>query len=308
MNSISVSGVCERDIDLLLLEELTASPPFVVWFLHRLGIKDAVNLLAVERSVHSSNGESDLVLTVQDQQGVARTIFIENKIYAPFQPGQPERYRDRGVSHVSSGACGVATTVILAPAVYFTDEAQTCGFDFRLTHEDLLGWFASSTDLGLRGAYKRALIEGAIGRGGTGWQSIPNEATTAFWQNYWRLATSLAPELKMPRPSEKPEDSTFIRFKPADLAADVDLLHKVRVGKVDIEFAHMGDRVLELEKIYSSRLQPGMRVERASKSAVVRIKVPEIDVSAPFSESESAVREGLRAATGLLTMYRSSVV
>jgi hypothetical protein len=34
----TVSGVCERDIDLLLLEEFVASPDFVEWFAQAAGL------------------------------------------------------------------------------------------------------------------------------------------------------------------------------------------------------------------------------------------------------------------------------
>jgi len=34
----TVSGVCERDIDLLLLEEFVASPDFVEWFARAAGL------------------------------------------------------------------------------------------------------------------------------------------------------------------------------------------------------------------------------------------------------------------------------
>ncbi|MGH9892471.1 MAG: hypothetical protein ACREA0_10895, partial [bacterium] len=154
--------------------------------------------------------------------------------------------------------------------------------------------------------YKQALLRGAINRGAAGWQLVPDESATAFWQRYWELAKRLAPDLRMPRPADKPARSGFIRFRPAGLPAGVELLHKVRYGNVDLQFARMGDRVSELENRYAGRLDSDMRVDQAAKSAVVRITVPLVDIGAPFRESEEAVRTGLQAAMKLLGWYRAN--
>ena len=82
------------------------------------------------------------------------------------------------------------------------------------------------------------------------------------------------------------------------------LIHKVRHGNVDIQF---DGRVHQLEEIVSrceSLLEPGMAIQKAGKSAVVRIEVPTIDMAAPFLESEPAVRESVWAAKLLLLWYK----
>jgi hypothetical protein len=57
-----IAGVCERDIDLLLLEEFIASVHFIQWFTEQINRVDAEIecLLSAQRSVTQSNGESDL--------------------------------------------------------------------------------------------------------------------------------------------------------------------------------------------------------------------------------------------------------
>lgn len=55
--------VQERDIDLLLLEELHVSPNFVTWFASRVGLQDAIFSNAWY-SFSSSDGETDLRLRV----------------------------------------------------------------------------------------------------------------------------------------------------------------------------------------------------------------------------------------------------
>jgi hypothetical protein len=66
----------------------------------------------------------------------------------------------------------------------------------------------------------------------------------------------------------------------------------------------MGNKIAELEQRYGNRLAGGMEIERASKSAVIRLRVPEIDIMADFSKSKDAVRKALRAALKLLDWYK----
>lgn len=304
MTTIEVSGVCERDVDLLMLEEFVATRPFFEWFAEKIGVSLSSELLRVARSVTTSIGESDLELTVQDNQQTVR-VLIENKVDAIFQPRQAERYCERAAGYLRDGACSSTLTVLVAPGDYFPDEEDTCGFDRRVTYEDMLAWFEDPSRDDPRIRYKRAILESAIARGGTGWQLVPNEEVTDFWKRYWQIANADAPELRMPRPDIKPTKSGFIRFKPAGLRQGVKLLHKVRYGNVDLQFAGMGERVGELEQRYRGRLEPGMFVEGAGKSAVVRVLVPRIDMSAPFGDTEAAVRKGLESALRLLELYRA---
>ena len=102
MATIEVSGVCERDVDLLLLEELVASRPFFEWFLGRVGISPSAELIAVARSVTTSNGESDLELTIKLDDRI-RKILVENKIDSIFQPRQADRYCERAAGYLRDG-------------------------------------------------------------------------------------------------------------------------------------------------------------------------------------------------------------
>ncbi|HWO89883.1 MAG TPA: PD-(D/E)XK nuclease family protein [Gemmatimonadales bacterium] len=302
MTEIDIPGVCERDLDLLLLEEFVASRPFFEWFMNQIGIPASAQLRRAARSTSTSSGESDLDLTLDCGTHLVR-VLIENKIDATLQPRQAQRYTERARQYIRSGECDACVTVIIAPNEYFPDDSDTLGFDRRISYEALLRWFDSASQLGPRGRYKQVLLQHALDRGRRGWQLVPDEVTTAFWRRYWELANSLAPQLQMPAPSEKPATSAFIRFKPAALPPTVELLHKVPHGNVDLQFSGMADRLAELHRQFGGQLRHGMRIERAFKSAVVRISVPRVDVRAPFLESEPALREALAAAADLLDWY-----
>ncbi len=303
MISIDVSSVLERDIDLLLVELLADSPQFFDWFLSRLGLDADAELLAVEHSVTTQSGESDLEVTFRRGKRAVK-LLIENKLGAAFQPRQSERYRERGEQYVRRGDCDAFHTVLVAPASYFGEDETTCGFDHCITLDEVLNWVEQANSFGELGEYKITLIRSALERGSSGWQLVPDEAVTRFWQEYWKLASSDAPELRMPRPGPKPAISNFIYFRPRGLPPDAKLIHKVLYGHVDIQFAGRAEDIDALEREYSGILEEGMHIQRAGKSAVIRMCVPEMDMTAPFAESLPHVRQSLAAATQLLNWHR----
>jgi hypothetical protein len=295
MVEIAVSGVVERDIDFLLVEEFAASRQFVEWFLQRIGIVEQSEVVAIAHSATTSTGETDIELTISTTRGIVM-VLLENKIAANLQPRQAERYRERAVRYVKEGQCSRCATVLVAPQVYFAGEPQTLGFDHVLPYEDILDWFDHAEELGERRQPKIALLRRAIDRGSAGWKLVPDETATEFWRRYWELTRTLAPELRMPRPEVKPANSAFIYFRPAGLPRGVTLVHKLTYGYVDLQLAGKAATIDDVKAKYDPLLEPGMSVEAAGKSAVIRLTVPPIDMRAPFLDSEGAVREGIWAA------------
>lgn len=301
---ISVPDVCERDIDLLLLEEFVASADFRSWFLEQVGIENADALLDARRSVKTGRGESDIELVWKGKSGAIK-VLIENKVDAPFTPNQPQRYAERADAYKSSGEYREVVTVIIAPEVYFGDDAEDYGFDASITYESVLAWFSDKQRTNSRTDYKLAILRGAIERGGSGWQLIPHPDVSKFWRSYWELAERIAPRLAMPVPKKDiPEGSSFIVFRPAALPSDVKLIHKVNYGHVDLQFSDMGQRLAEMERSYGATLLPGARIEKAAKSAVIRARVDRIDMTqGEFADKETVVRNALEAASALLDWY-----
>jgi hypothetical protein len=301
--SVHLRGVSERDIDLLLVEELAASAEFRSWFAACVGVAPDDLLEKVARSVISSTGESDLELVFRGPDGTTK-VLVENKIYAVLQPRQSERYAERGAAYVEARSCDRILTVLVAPDAY---SQGLEGFDARLSYEAIREWFDNRSAADARAKYKLHLLEVAIERGASGWSLVPSMSATDFWMRYWRLASEVAPQLQMPVPSIKPATSGFIRFRPIALGAGVELLHKVPYGNVDLQFAGMATRAAQFAAEYSDMLGAGMQIAPANKSLVVRISVSPAAVEAPFESSETAVRAALRAATSLLEWYERHV-
>ncbi len=298
MPRLEVSGVIERDIDFLLLEEFVADQGFLPWFLKKLGFSPDWQLQTATHSATTATGETDIELRLASSREKV-ILLLENKIDAGFQPRQAERYRERADGYVAQGRCSRSATVLLAPRAYFSGEGERFGFDHMISYEDILDWFMQAEHLGSRRQAKIVLLDRAIDRGSSGWVMIPDAAVTGFWHKYWELARNLAPELRMKRPDAKPATSTFIYFHPAGLPKGIHLVHKFSFGIVDLQFAGMAAELKSLREKYGPLLEPAMRFDVAGKSAAVRLTVPPIDVRAPFTESEDAVKEGLEAAQRL---------
>lgn len=299
---ISVAGVCERDVDLLLLEEFIASDSFRNWFLCAAGIQaQSFRLVQAARSVTFSNGESDLELTFESDDGNRTRFLIENKIAAGLQPRQAERYQERGESYCRRGLCHQFRTVLIAPARYFGEDRNRKGFDTVLTYEAIRDQIRLA-DNG-RVLYRDYMLTKAIEKAELGWQPIEDGPVTRFWERYWELTCEIAPELGLKKPGSKPSHSSFIYFLPPSLPSHVDLYHKVVYGHVDLQFGGMGLRTAEIQHELGAHLSPEMRIEQASKSAVIRVKVPHIDMTEDLADLEERMTRGIRVAQLLLQWY-----
>lgn len=299
------ASVCERDIDLLLLEEFVASLAFLQWFSGRVAVAPTKveKLLEVQRSVIRSNGESDIEVLLQNSNCDTACLLIENKINALFQPQQAERYRSGGQDYQNKGKCGCFQTILVAPERYFSSDTALEGFDARVTYEEIKDWFTHQSWMGARQRYKVALLTAAIEKGVVGYQPIGDDSVTSFWYQYWQLSQAKTPALRMKEPVLKPAGAGFVLFKPSSLPSGVDLIHKLPHGNVDLQFSGMGHQLDQLQEQFGRLIDADMRFEKASKSACIRLQVPPVDTTREFDPQREASILGLDAATRLLRWY-----
>lgn len=298
---LTISSANERDLDLLFLEEAVASPSFLSWLLAAIGLSDG-SLEAAERSVPTETGESDIELTVRSHSCLTK-VLIENKVDAPLQPRQSERYAERAQGYVNRGLCAGATTVLAAPAAYFADPEDSLGFEHAITYERVLEWFEGNSEMGERRRYKVALLRAAILRGERGWKCVPDKTVTEFCRAYWEFARDHFPELGMREPPrERPASSGFVLFKPLALPPGVELRHDFKSGRMNLLLAGRGQHLAELRAQYQKELG-NMQLDRAGKSAAVRASVPTIDMSAGFLASEAKVNAALEEARTLISWH-----
>lgn len=298
---VQLRNVKERDIDLLVVEELASSRDFRDWFARRTSVPTPGMLSRVSHSVfEGGHGESDLEVLFE-HKGRRVLLLVENKIDAAFQPLQPERYRARARDYLSRGVAHEVRTVLLAPEAY----GGGAEFDLIVRHEEIRAWFAELAGADPRAAYKLRILDAAISRGEKGWTLVPDQWATDFWSMYWKIAHSLAPDLRMPEPAKKPATSGFVRFKPVGLPKGVELIHKFPYGFVDLQFSGAGRRVSEFVRRYEADLRPGMTIHLAAKSVAVRMHLEEIAFGATMETADRIVKEALKLAQELVAWHRT---
>jgi hypothetical protein len=144
-------GWREARLDLLVAEELAVNPDFADRFvrdaLSRAGRPPPDELpqhVGVEFNVwhqvdDGSSGENDLDATLRWPDGSERRVLIEDKVWAPLQARQAERYRSRAET-------AGAAAVLVAPRRWM-DTNRTAAELFHDSHsiEDLASWLRAFT-------------------------------------------------------------------------------------------------------------------------------------------------------------------
>jgi hypothetical protein len=305
-----LEGVYERDIDLLLLEELTISPEFGAWL---VGIVFGNSVLPIDdatawHSISSSLGESDLVFQFQSAERERRAILMENKVDAPAQPNQGARYQERSKIGQEDYGWVEPKTCIVAPQRYLESHADdTSNYHAKLAYEDIRSWFTDRLNSGkARYKYKADVLTVAIeqSRRGKYSQTQYDEQSTKFWHDYWHLASDEFPELGMKDPGQRGPTSTWVYFPNTHTGKGRSLIHRFENQIVELILDIPADQVGALKVRYDTMLGKGAVIEPVGKSAAIRIEVPLINIREKFEGQKDAVRNGLRAAYRLQAISR----
>lgn len=306
-NTAILEAITERDMDLLLLEEFHVSEPFRLWFAGKVLDEEARGLRFVN-AWHSitdgSLGESDLLVLFANPDDRVSAILVENKVDAPLQPDQAQRYAERGHAGVQRGDWHRFKTVIVAPSGYLARGGDTAKFDAQLSYEMIKDWFDHHLSE-VRAAYRSKVLQMAIKQSRRGPPARIDERVTKFYRDYWGCARREFPELAMKEPTEKRAGSNWAGFHPKDLGKDRWIWHKMDIGRVDLEIKGAAASVDHLRAKYGLYLASDTTIEKAGKSAAIRIPVPVLDMFAPFEEQTDKARAGMRAAYRLYYQARA---
>jgi hypothetical protein len=299
--------VTERDIDLLLLEELNVSAHFQVWFIEQV----CVNRLLFGRFIgawhsisHLTLGESDIIVVFEDINGIRTAILIENKIDAPPQSDQATRYHLRGQDGVIKNNWKQFQTCIIAPELYLKKTGDANLYDVRISYETIRGWFSQpiSDQDALRAKYRANIIGEAIEQNRRDYQPKPHVEVTQFWSDYWKVATTEFPQLQMKKPGNVPENSDWPEFRPHEVGPNRKILHKWAKGVVHLQISSAGALVEQIKAQNQEILINGLDVVRTKNSASIQLNVPMIDRFGDFASQVEAIRLSLSAAVRLLLL------
>lgn len=288
-----LASVEERDIDLLLMEEFQISDEFVEWFCSNLNLHKA-RPAGAWHSVSDTDGETDLLLRVL-VGGRRVGLLIENKINAPEQHRQAERYHIRGVRSREAGRFEDYLTVICAPQRYLDGLPSDSIYHHRMSYEAIAEWFDRSE--GRRAEWRRQIMLEAIEQARRGYRMIVSATNTAFHMQYWEHLQGKHPRIRMQRPQDKGNKSNWIIMKGLDFPPGVKLHHKVdqQVVELGFEGRHV-EEILNLQPQWPDEIL----VVQKGKTASLMIKVPSMDMTKSIFPQIAALEGVLQAAYRLM--------
>lgn len=300
-----VRSVLERDIDLLMLEELHVSEAFRRWFIGQ--VKTESDYSAFSGAWHSLTaailGESDIVMVYASTGNIQQAIMIENKITEKAQSNQSSRYRERGEEGIGHGWWDHFITCIIAPQKYLSGMAKLEEYDVYLPYEAIEGYFLSQG--GDRNKYRATMLREAIEQNRRGYEPVVSNKNTDFWQAYYDYSRKYFPELNMRLPENKGKKSTWVYFHPAKKQKNMRLQHKTERGCVDLEFTGMArkiDDIISIKQKYERKTDDDMSFHTATSSVVIRINVETVSYASPFDAQQKQIKGALEAINRLANL------
>ena len=233
IGEIILPRLYERDIDVVLQEELLFNSAVVGLFVEVLGLPRPVTVRRCELSVIKINGETDVLVSVL---GANKNfgILIENKIDASFQERQPERYRERCELLIKNGHYDEAHSVLVAPKRYAdSKKEESKNFDEIVFYEDIAA--AIRLENTSRSSRRADLLLRAVEQARSAYTLTPVAEIGELWLRIYAIASSKFPALQMKHPGEKGLGSHWVLFK-ADLPPRITIDWKIKQGTVDLSF------------------------------------------------------------------------
>ncbi len=295
-----IESVTERDIDLLVLEELCVSKEFRDWFSARVyGCPVLKSYVGAWHSVNDEVlGESDLVFIFDAEDGTTKAILVENKISAAAQPDQGRRYTERGDKGKAEGYWQEYQTCIIAPRKYLQSPTQAQEYDCQITYEEIMAYFVSRRSVERRHDYRAKVVMEGVGQQRRGYQPKVSDAMTGFASQYWQFVQEHYRELGMLEPKARAAGNTWVYFYPSGFPKTVDFVHQLTGGFLKVFFKGKAPEFEAIETRYKdmASLFPGLEIQLAGKSVSIAIPVEPV---APLENSFDASRDNVSAALGI---------
>ena len=193
MIEFKISYVSERDIDLMMVQELSSSIQFTSFVLSKVNLSEFKKIIQISHSLmHPTLGESDIVVKL-DMGTHTHALFIENKIDAPAMQNQYQRYTIRAEEGLQKGEFNAYTILLIAPIRYLETNEEASKYPNRLSYESMLEYMGSNTVNA--SAYKSYLLHMAIDKEKSDYVPTPDENVTRFWQKYYSYKIQHFPHL-----------------------------------------------------------------------------------------------------------------
>jgi hypothetical protein len=299
LNRSPIDSISEREVDLLLVSALHENTAFQKWFIRTCTGLEDYKFVGVWRGVFDNYGETDVLCLVDDPSGQRVGLLIEDKINAIFQPGQSERYRNRGEAGLVEGSWGRYICCLFGPSNYVTAYIDGEEWPICVSSEEALEWFDHNNEHNCQ--IFREALRLSISKKDEG-SFAPDHRATEFWQQYRRLCETEFSDLPYQRVREAiSKNDPWPKFISDCLPTHILLEHKPTQGRIDLTFSNFSrDEVLE---VIGGPPPPPFKIAKAGRSHALRIDVPKLDHLRPFMGQSDRVRACLTGARRLSAFY-----
>lgn len=336
-NSLILEAVRERDVDLLLVEELQCNP-FAQRFLfdtlwpdlpyppdieiqvrHSVsGFDDGISP-GIAADLITRRGETDIAVRYSwftDGRPVTHVALLENKIDANFTELQPERYTSRAQRlERSEGVNSSVRCLLTAPESYLRSP-KAAAFHATLSYEQWAAFFdrliadGDGDELTRRWQYRKYMLLHASEQFRRKGVTVVHEGVSRFRQQYHAYVMQVAPTLGMRSPNKGGQwaGDVWMEFDDAFApkpAIRGEIKHKCPDGRVDLQLAGWAAFETQISAQLDSRLEAGMQRRKAEKSLAVSIAVSAFNPQSDFAKYYAEVQEGVAAALRLQSWYRT---
>ena len=275
----SIEKVCERDIDLYIINKFLNDSKFKELFLKKINCKN----YQVCKCLHSfadENGESDITIILEnDNRKIG--LLIEDKINAIAMPKQYERYILRAEKQKHEGLFDDYYIFIIAPKSYIDSNTEAKKYDNKISYEEILDYISGDV-------YGESLIKEAIEVKKKRYGVIENKAVTLFWQKYYEMVENKFNDLKLNiNGGARGSKACWpVFFTPIP---NIHIIHKSNKGFLDLTFRMVSQYKFQVYDIVKNVLKENMTFQQTGKSLAIRIYVPKIDFKKNFEEQEENV-------------------
>ena len=301
MMETKFSYVSERDIDLLIMQELTNPGLFLLFVLNKVNIKSFNEIYSISHSVmHPTLGESDIVMILNADKH-KHAIFIENKIDADAMENQYQRYVLRAEEGIKKGDFQEYSIFIMAPKKYLETNLEASKYPHKISYEEILEYIDKNPTHGL--LIKTKLLEMAINKQESGYIPLPDEKVTLFWQQYYSYKNQHFPHLIL-NEVEGPRGSRarWPWFKTH--SKSMAIAHKSDRGFVDLTLYGKAEDLSVIEERISNLLDADMTLVKTNKSSSIRLLITKIDFETDFESQILQVKEALDAVSRLFLLSK----
>ena len=274
-----IEKVCERDIDLYIINKFLNDSKFKELFLKKINCQN-YQVCKCLHSLSDENGESDITIILEnDNRKIG--LLIEDKINAIAMPKQYERYILRAEKQKHKGLFDNYYIFIIAPKSYIDSNTEAKKYDNKISYEEILDYISGDV-------YGESLIKKAIEGKKKGYEVVENKPVTLFWEKYYDMVENRFSDLEL-KTKKGPKGSKTRWPVFHTPIKKIHIIHESNKGCLELRFRNVSLYYSEVYDIVKNVLKENMKLKRTGKSLAIRIDVPEIDFKKDFEEQEENV-------------------